>query len=342
MSKKVKIIILIFVAILLVVISAIIFKVVLNKNIEKQKNTVLGYFSCINDKDYEKMYEFLSSTSKENISKEDFIKRNKNIYEGIDTTSLEIKIKKLSKLKENKKQVQVIYDENFFTSAGEVSFCNTLILVKENKEYKLNWNSKLIFPELEDDYKVRFSNLKSKRGSIFDRNGIELAHDGKISEIGIVPGKLPENKDEQIQKISELLDISVEKINSLLSASYVKDDTFVSLKKISKSNEELKSKLLEISGIMISNADGRVYELGEEAAHLIGYIQTINAEELKEHEGQNYTSTSVIGKSGLEYYYEQTLRGIDGSEIYIEDAKGKKVKTILCQEKKTEKIFILQ
>ncbi len=297
---------------------------------ENQKQVVQTYFSYINEKKYEEMYELISETSKQNISKEDFVKRNKNIYNGIDATNVKIEIQELIE-EEDKKKVN--YTEKFVTAAGEVSFNNTLQLHKEEDGYKIEWKSNLIFPELEEDYKVRISTIESKRGSIKDRNGNILAYDGKISSVGIVPGKLGEKREANIAKISELLEVSVERIEKALSASYVKDDTFVPIKKISKTSE-LKNQLLEIPGVMISNADGRVYNLGEEAAHLIGYIQTINAEELEKNEGKGYTSTSYIGKSGIELVYEDTLKGTDGSEIYIEDADGKKVTTILKRDKK--------
>ena len=152
--------------------------------------------------------------------------------------------------------------------------------------------------------------------------------------VGIVPGKLGENKDENINKISELTGVSTEFINKQLSASYVKDDTFVPIKKVSKNNTELKEKLLQIPGVKITSTASRVYPLGEEAAHLIGYVQDINAEELKENEGKGYNSNSIIGKSGLEKAYEDRLRGIDGTEIYIENEEGTKTKEVAKQDKK--------
>ena len=175
---------------------------------------------------------------------------------------------------------------------------------------------------MQRDYKVRVETLSGKRGSILDRNGNPLAYDGTISQVGIVPGKLGDNREESISRISELTGVSVETINNYLSASYVKDDTFVPIRKVSKDDTELKEQLLEIPGIMINDAEGRVYTLGEEAGHLIGYVQAINAEELEEYADKGYSSTSLIGKSGLELAYEDRLRGTDGVRIYIEDADG--------------------
>lgn len=328
MKKKIIIFVLILVVVLLVAFG-IVFSI--NKEKENQMQTIKTFYSYINEQKYEEMYEMLSKESKEKFSKEDFITRNKNIYEGINATGLEITDLEITEKKE--KKINLSYKEKFYTNAGEINLENNAQITKENKEYKIDWSSKMIFPDLEENYKVRISTLRAKRGSILDRNGKELAYDGSVSQVGIVPGKLGANRDQNISKISELLGVSVEKINNLLGASYVKDDTFVPILKISK-NSPIKEQLLQIPGILINNVDGRVYDLGEEAAHLVGYIQPINEKELESHKGQNYTSSSLIGKSGLEYAYEQKIRGIDGAEIYIEDENENRVKTIVTQDKK--------
>ena len=85
---------------------------------------------------------------------------------------------------------------------------------------------------------------------------------------------------------------------------------------------------------MINKEEGRVYSLGEEAAHLIGYVQPINSEELEQNEGKGYTTNSLIGKAGLELAYEDTLRGIDGTEIYIVDENENRFASIAKQDKK--------
>ena len=147
-------------------------------------------------------------------------------------------------------------------------------------------------------------------------------------------GKLGTNKETSIQKIAELTGVSVEYIEEQLKASWVKEDTFVPIKKIAQSNTSLKEALLQIPGILINKELGREYPLGKEAAHLIGYVQSINAEELEANQNKGYSTASIIGKSGLEKAYEETLRGIDGSEIYITDEKGNRISEIVKQDKK--------
>ena len=329
-NKKVLIGIMSAVLILIAIVTTII---IINQKGEKAEDILSSFIALINEQKYEEMYNLVSESTKSEISQEDFVKRNKNIYEGIDAVNINIYIIDVTK---EKKVTKITYSENMSTSAGDIKFSNTAKLVKENKEYKIEWSSNMIFPELRNTDKVRISTLEAKRGEILDRNDEKLAANGTISNVGIVPGKLGENKEENISKISELTGVSIDYINTQISASYVKDDTFVPIKKVASNDTELKEKLLQISGVKITSIDGRVYPLGEEAAHLIGYIQPINADELKEKAGKGYNSDSLIGKSGLELAYEDTLRGIDGKEIYIEDENGNRnrLKTLATQDKK--------
>ena len=332
MKNKKTIIIVSVVIILLVIVGIIAFVILSNKKDEENaKQTFTEYIGLINDDKYEELYNYLTTEAKGKITEEDFLARNQNIYEGIDAENIKLEIRRVEK---EDNIYKISYNEKMYTSAGEISFSNVANIEKEGKEFKIDWNSTYIFPQLGDTDKVRVSTIKAKRGSILDRNGNALAEDGEIAQVGIVPGKLGENKDSSISQISNLLGVSADFINEQLSASYVKDDTFVPIKKISDSNTELKEQLLQISGILINKVDGRVYSLGKEAGHLVGYVQTINAEELEENQGKGYNTNSLIGKSGLEKAYEDTLKGTDGTEIYIEDENGNKIRDLATQEKK--------
>lgn len=303
-----------------------------NKPKNKPEDVLQTFASYINDKKYEDMYSLLSSKSKANISEEDFIKRNKNIYEGIEAENFSVDIQSIEN--ENK-LAKVTYKNSMDTMSGHVDFTNTVTLeLNEEKEYKIDWTSNLIFPKLNTEDNVRVKTIEAKRGSILDRNGEYLATNGVASKIGLVPGKMSDNREEDIAKIAELLNMTSDGINSELSASYVKADTFVPLKTVGKNEMELKNKLLEIKGIKIIDADERIYPQGVSTSQLVGYIQPINAEELKEKAKDGYTSSSKIGKYGLERAYESTLRAVNGSEIYIEDANGNKKTSIAKQEQK--------
>lgn len=75
---------------------------------------------------------------------------------------------------------------------------------------------------------------------------------------------------------------------------------------------------------MISDTEVREYPLGEAAAHLVGYVQSVTAEDLENHAGEGYTANSVMGKSGMEGLFEKELKGQNGCDIYIVDSDGNK------------------
>lgn len=295
----------------------------------KPENILNEYISKINEAKYNEMYEMISDRSKGQITEEDFVKRNKNIYEGIDMSNLKIDIKNIEK--ESSKKYAITYITSMNVSGQNISFENRSNIIKEDNKLKIDWSSNMIFPNLNVTDKVKVSTSKAIRGKILDRNGKELATNGKISSVGIVPGKLGENKTESINKIAELLNLSSETIENKLKASWVKDESFVPIKNVSMDENDLKEKLLQIKGVMISSTNGRIYPLGEAAAHLTGYIQSITKEELEKN--PEYSSTSLIGKTGLEKRYEKELKGKDGIEIYITDSEGNKKDTIIKKEK---------
>lgn len=308
-----------------------------------------NYFEALKDKNYEKMYSYLTESSKEMIktelissnnnktkeelAEEYFIARNKNIYEGIEASDIEISITQVNELNSDKTQIK--YQTSMNTGAGKISFSNTANLIKsEDKKFYLDWASKLIYPELENTDKIRVSTIPALRGQLLDRNGVYLAKRGSASSVGLVPGKMGENKSQDIKEIAEILEITEDSINTKLNASYVKDDVFVPLKTISSSKTDLINSLLQIKGVKIQDDEQREYPLGEKISHLVGYVQGISAEELEANKGKGYTANSVIGKSGLEKIYEDRLKGTTGFEIYIADASETKKHTIVKREKK--------
>lgn len=300
-------------------------------NVHKPQDKLIEYVNLINEKSYDKMYELTDSGTKQKISKDDFIARNKNIYEGMEVSKLKVDIKNVKK---NGSLATIEYETSMDTLCGNLEFSNSIVLSRElGQEYKIQWDSKNIFPDLTDYDKIKIKTIKSKRGDILDRNGVQLATDSISSNVGIVPGNLTGDKDKAIKEAAKLLEISPEYINKQISASYVKADMFIPIKLIPYGDSRI-PELLKISGIKINDKDSRVYPLGEQAAHLVGYIQTINKDELDKHKDQEYNDSSVIGKAGLEKAFEDTLRGIDGAEIYIQGKDGEKKKSLISKEVK--------
>ena len=301
------------------------------KKTEQPEELLTEYIDFLNQEDYADMYGFLTEEAQETTDKETYVNRYKNIYGGIEASDVRIDIADEGGKKDEKAETQrVKYTLTMDTIAGELSFDTVAIFTKnEDGDYKMSWDSQDIFPNLYNEDTVKVVTTQAKRGNIYDRNQVELAREGVASSVGLVPGKLPEDRDGAIAQLSELLEISTEKIEKALGAGWVRDDTFVPLRTVAKDAMDLKEKLLEIPGVMISDTKVRFYPFGEKAAQLTGYVQNITAEELEKRAGQGYNRNSIIGKAGAERIYEEQLRPKDGYAIQILNQLGEVKDTVL-------------
>jgi penicillin-binding protein 2 len=79
----------------------------------------------------------------------------------------------------------------------------------------------------------------------------------------------------------------------------------------------------EFPGVVVNDDYVRNYPKGDAAAHILGYTGAITQEELKQDTFEGLSNDSVVGKSGVELYYEEVLRGKAGKQVYKVDALGR-------------------
>lgn len=286
--------------------------------LDKAQKTFDSYAEKWVQADYKGMYEMLTKDSKETISEEDFITRYTNIFSAINANNLIVEIDG-EKSKEDDGLV-IPFKVTMNSIAGDITLTDyKLTLIKEDKEYKIKWDESLIFPQMIKDDKIWVNTIPSKRGSILDKDGNPLAQDGILNTVGLYPAEFNKsNVDAKITEIAEILDISEENIKTKLDENN-NPEHFVPIVDILPEDPKL-SKLRDRGeeGILIREKEGRVYTGGEAFGRLIGYIGNITAEELEANKDKGYHDTSLIGKAGLEQVYEESLKGKDFAEIYIE------------------------
>ena len=303
-----------------------------NKEELNTPNDVMSsYIECLNNKNYEEAYELLSNESKSKITKEEFVSAYEKTYSELNINTTQFDDIRVDKVSDNNSNV--IYSEKITTSYGEINFDNVVQFKKQDdKKYYINWDYSVIYPDLQSTDKIDVTRTYAKRGSLIDRNGILLAGGGYVASVGLVPGWMnEETKTQDIAKVAEILGTTVESINKKMSASYVKSDTFVELATISKQSQTTILALNQIDGVKIKDVASRVYPLGEKAAHLTGYVQKANAEDLEK--DKTLDKNSLVGRTGLESVYEEKLKGKDGYEINLVNEQGNVKKTILKTEK---------
>ncbi len=161
------------------------------------------------------------------------------------------------------------------------------------------------------------------RGIITDRFGKPLVKNEPTLNVFLVPKNLPQEiseKNKVLEKIGNILNLDEKTLSQkignkdralndrLFLASELTHDQLVSLSST------------EIPGLQTEPAFKRVHEVPLKFSHLLGYTGLVNKDDLKNN--SSFIIDDEIGRSGLEAYYDSYLRGINGKEIYFQNAKG--------------------
>lgn len=292
---------------------------------EKPGEVFDRYTSHWMEEDFSSMYNMLSRDSRDYISEEEFINRYENIYNGIGGDSILIRFNEEEDYSEEESPIDISYNFEMETITGSIEFEHSAQLIEEETEdgniWTIKWDESMIFPQMEAGDRVSVSTLPAERGKIIDSNGIALGERGEIQTIGIVPYDIETEEDGNAikERLAQAFQLSVEDIDEKLGASWVEPHHFVPIASLSLDDAEKILELTALPGVQAQRQSARVYPFKETAAHLIGYTGSITAEELENRQGEGYNQNSIIGKTGLELLYEESLRAIDGRTINIVD-----------------------
>jgi penicillin-binding protein 2 len=180
---------------------------------------------------------------------------------------------------------------------------------------------------LNDEYKLDSDNNVLReiteypaRGLIYDRNGELLVYNEAAYDLMVIPKQV---KQVDTTAFCKLLEIEKEefvgKFNKAKSYSRYKPSTF--LKEISSlSYAKIQEQLFKYPGFYVQTRTLRKYPRNS-AAHILGYIGEVNQATIDER--PYYRSGDYIGKSGLEYSYEEILRGTRGMKRILVDVHSR-------------------
>ncbi len=186
------------------------------------------------------------------------------------------------------------------------------------------------YQKIAEGNRIKIEQIKAPRGIIKSADGEILAQNVPSFDVVFIPQFLPRQKEQReliCQELEKILEMKKEEICQLFDkANDPKQLKNFDKNWLVKENVKYDSALAIIErsdlfwGIFIEKAARRNYPLGEAFSHIIGYEGKITEEELLKH--PDYLLTDSIGKTGVEFSYEELLRGQYGQHHFEVNSKG--------------------
>lgn len=183
------------------------------------------------------------------------------------------------------------------------------------------------YSTLAEANRVNINELSSARGRIRDRFGEVLADNDQRFQIVIVPEQAGD-LEQTLASLQQVLSLSDSKMNKL-KRRIRRSPKFKPLVAVDDLTWEDFSRfnlnIPFLPGVEAKEADKRIYPQEEASAHLVGYVGTKTAEDLRR---VGNIVGDVVGRSGVEREYEADLRGKPGVRHVEVNAHGRTIREL--------------
>jgi penicillin-binding protein 2 len=178
---------------------------------------------------------------------------------------------------------------------------------------------------------VRTVSIEAPRGRILDRNGEPIVRNRSAAVVSVQPSEMGARRDEVFADLADLLGMTVEDIQRRVDTSRV--NPFRPKPIALDVPEDIlfyihENGSVRYPGVYAETVPLRTYPHRSLAAHVVGYIGEISADELKQEQYVGYRPGDLIGWAGVERTYESALRGTDGVRRLEVDAFGRVLREI--------------
>jgi penicillin-binding protein 2 len=183
-----------------------------------------------------------------------------------------------------------------------------------DSRYKDMANSNAVLPQVEYPF----------RGLIFDRNNKLIAYNTPEFDVEVVLNDVRNFDSAKFCSVFKLeRDELKKKIKEMKARrEYSRYKPTVLLDQLSSEEyARVADRMDEFPGFSIQTRTGRAYTT-RALANALGYVSEISATQLKNDESRIYRQGDYIGQSGIEKYYEDSLRGKRGMRYKVRNAKG--------------------
>lgn len=174
-----------------------------------------------------------------------------------------------------------------------------------------------------DNNRIKLISAPPSRGYIYDRNGILLADNQPVFTAMLSPDEV-ENAQRTLRLLAPIFELTDEDIIDILArvSKSKNDPVTIKIDLTETQLAQFSERKPFFKGVTIQSKLTRSYPYDELFAHVIGYVGRINDKESKQIDKERYAGTDLIGKIGIEDFYEDILLGQPGYQSVETDAHG--------------------
>jgi penicillin-binding protein 2 len=191
---------------------------------------------------------------------------------------------------------------------------------------QLQWIDYERYQGLAEGNRISVEILAPTRGKIYDRNHQLLADNQPVYTLQFIREKMDNIDSMQQAAIKILNDVSPARIQKFFTGFKQKNRSKSYTLPFSLSEEQA-AKFSVIShkypGVTLAARLKRTYPYGSTGVHALGYVGRINTKDLIKLDEKSYRGTDIIGKSGMERFYESTLHGLPGIQQVETNVRGR-------------------
>ncbi|MGB7538233.1 MAG: penicillin-binding transpeptidase domain-containing protein [Anaerolineales bacterium] len=264
-------------------------------------------------KDYSKMYSLLSTPARDALSEEEFTAFYKNV--GLQTTlrSLDYAI---TSVEVTPTDATVQFEVTLRTVIlGDITEPTRMLLKYQQDAWKVVWDGQTVLPDLENGNKLVLHREAPARGNIYDREGLPLAVEAEVVEVGVIPGEITD-EDAVLARLSAALRVPRELIRLKIAESM--PDEYLPVGETGA--EDIPGgyeSLAALGGVYVNTSTRRYYYGGGVGSTVVGYTSKISTELLADYLARGYSGNETVGMSGLEKSAEADLAGGQGGTLML-------------------------
>jgi penicillin-binding protein 2 len=193
--------------------------------------------------------------------------------------------------------------------------------------YNLQINKGDYYEEKARNQQIRRILIPAPRGTILDRNGKILVDSRPTYNIVIANETLKNiNTDERINAYANGLGLDYKYVSERMNFLKKQPNFETMVLKENVSSQDIswvEAHEIEFPELRVEIQPQRNYVYKTVLAHVLGYVGEISPTQLVKDEYRGLHPGDIIGKGGLEQYYDKYLRGVDGYREVIVDSRGR-------------------